>query len=714
CRLCSALCGIVARVENGRVVAIDGDPDNPLYEGYACSKGRQIPAVMNSPQRLLRSMKRQSDGSYAPIDTQQALDEIAARLEKIIRQYGPRSVAIFSGGYTQIYAHQYSFSMALKEALDTPMLFTNATIDQPGKPIARALHGQWEAGRQSFESSDTWLLVGANPIISQWGGIPPNNPAKVLKDGLARGLRLIVIDPRRTEVARHAAIHLQAKPGEDPAILASMIRVILDEELYDRQFVADEVEGLERLVVALQPYTPEYAARRAGVPASQIVAAARLFAQAKRGCATAGTGPNMSTHGTLSEYLTLVLTSLCGRWMRVGELLPNPLALLPLPNVHAQALPRTPAWGFGEKMRVRGLQETVAGPPTSALADEILTPGPGQVKALIGMASNAVVAWPDQAKVLKAFDALELSVATDIVMSATARVSEYVIAAKTLLEVPCTTREGEVLAHYWSSGYERPYAQYTPSIVEPPADSDLLEPWELCYGLAQRLGLQLVVEGKPLDMQRKPSSDEVIALLSEGSRVPLEEIKRYPHGHIFSAEIAVQPKMSGCTERLDVGNSVMMSELQEVIAEESERDAEDAEFPYRLICRRMMHVFNSTGRHIPKLMRRSAYNPAFMNRADAAKEGIADGDMIEVNSGHACIKGIVKLTNDLRSGTISMAHGFGDVSLEDHDVRSLGSPTGRLINVERKFDPYSGIPRMSAVPVRIKLLERGAVTETST
>lgn len=707
CRFCPAMCGTLVHVDAGRVVRVEGDPDNPLFRGFTCPKGRAAPEQLADPERLLTSMKRMPDGTHQPIPTAQALDEIAGKLRKIMDEHGPRAVALFLGGYLFIYSEMLAFGTAFQQALGTPMLFHNGTIDQPGNKIAAALHGRWGGGRPPFEEADRWMLVGTNPIVSQWGGIPPNNPALVLKERMRDGLKLVVIDPRRTDVARAATIHIQPRPGEDASILAAMIHVILAEKLENKAFVGAETENVERLRAAVAPFTPDYAARRADVPAEQIVEAARLFASGTKGSVSGGTGTNMSLHGNVVEYLILCLNSLCGRWLRAGDRLPNPLAYLPLPDVKAQCLPKPPAWKFGEKMRIRGLEQSVAGMPTAALAEEILTPGEGQVRALITSSSNAVLTWPDQARTMAAFDALELSVAVDVRMSATAKMSDYVIASKLSYEVPGTTKPGEILAHYYFNGWERPYAMYTPRLVDPPEGADLIDMWEVYYELAQRLGLSLTVDGVALDMVRKPSSEELMELLSSNGRVPLDAIKAHPHGHIFDVDVRVAPRDPDCAERLDLGAKLMMDELAEVLAE-GEADEKDA-FPYRLVSRRMRNVFNSTGQHIGKLSR-PPYNPAFMSPTDLAREGLENGDVVEIDSGHGVILGIVQPADDVREGVISMAHGYGDATLDNAGFRSLGSPTSRLIPVDRNFDKVTGIPRMSAIPVRVRALEAAVPT----
>jgi anaerobic selenocysteine-containing dehydrogenase len=155
--------------------------------------------------------------------------------------------------------------------------------------------------------------------VSMWGGVPQYNPMQRLREAKQRGMRLVVIDPRRTETAVHADVFLQPKPGEDPSILAGILRVILDEGLVDEHFIETDVDGVEALRDAVAPFTPEYVERRAGIPAAQLVEAARTFAAGRSGSVTAGTGPNMAPRGTLTEYLIACIQTVCGRWLREGD-----------------------------------------------------------------------------------------------------------------------------------------------------------------------------------------------------------------------------------------------------------------------------------------------------------------------------------------------------------------------------------------------------------
>ena len=706
CRFCHSFCGIKVDIEDGKLVKVLGDIDNPMYHGYTCIKGRELAEQHYNLERLLAPVKR-VNGKSKTINPEQALDEIATKLETLIAEHGPRAVALYTGTYAFPYPAGTTMSAAFMKAIGSPMQFSSGSIDQPGKPMAVAFHGRWHAGPHPFSESDTWMLVGANPVVSKWGGIPQYNPGKRLHDALKRGMKLITIDPRVTECARRAHLHLQCKPGEDPTLLAAIAHVIIAEDLFDEAFINDDVDGFDALKQAVAPFTPEYAARRADVPAAQIIEAARIFAGGQRGMATAGTGPNMAPRGTLTEYLVLVINTLCGRWLREGEKMPNPFVLMPERRGRAQAEPKTRAWGYGEQLRVRNLADNAGGLSTAALADEILLEGEGQVKSLISLGGNPMAAWPDQLKTFEAMQRLELNVALDIKMSATAKLADYVLPPKIGLETPAMSQPNEGIWFYgFSTGFPEPYAMYQPALIQPPAGANLLEEWEVFFGLAQRMGLSLTFAGEQLDMTSKPTTDELFELICRGSRIPLDEVKRYPHGHIFDdPDITVLGKDPDCEEKLDIGNREMMAELSEVQNEPLTNHggyAGEPTFTHRLVSRRMNDVYNSSGRDIPRLVRNHRYNPAYMNPGDIDALGLHDGDVVEISSDHATILGVVEAAADIRAGVVSMAHAFGDAPEHDKDLFYIGSNTGRLTSVEHHYDPRTGMPRMSAIPVNIR------------
>ena len=714
CRFCHAGCPITVELDGDRPVRVIGNPHSPTYDGFLCRRGRALPEQLTHPDRLLHSQKRQDDGTYAPIGVEQAMDEIAARISGIVEEHGARSVALYLGTYSAPYPASGVMAGGWLAMLGSPMLFTSNTIDQPGKEVANAMLGRWRAGPDAFADSDVWMVVGGNPVVTMAGGIPSQNPGQRLGDRLAAGMRLIVIDPRRTQTAARAHVHLAPRPGEDVALLAAMLHVILDEGRHDADFVRDHVQGLDALRAAVAPFTPVVAAARADVAEADIVEAARTFADAERGLACGITGANMSGHSSLVEYLMLCLNTVCGRFLRAGDTVANPGVTLPRATPRAEAVDPRPYRDVGESVRVRGLGQSAAGMPTAALADEILTEGEGRVRVLISSGGNPVAAWPDQQRTAAAMEALDLLVQVDIKMSATASMADYVIAPKISFEVPGLSYASESIeAQSVLWGLAEPFGMYAPALVDPPADSDLIEEWELFYGLAQRMGVPLFATGlpsttatdredrrlEPLDMEHKPTTDELFALLTAGSRIDLDEIKAHPDGARFDEDIVVAPAHPEATGRLDVGNADMVAELAQVAAEP---DAAADDLPFRLISRRLAYVYNSSGRDLPSLTPdRGAYNPAFLHPDDLAELGLAEGDRATLTSAHGEVTALVAPDATLRRGLVSMAHAFGPTPGAEGDLVRDGSSTARLIGVSDGFDPISGIPRMSGVPLHV-------------
>jgi len=713
CRICTAHCPILVTVEDGTVTAITGDRESPLFEGYTCPKGRALPAIHAHPDRLLQSLRRRPDGSHEPIKSADAITEIADRVADIVDRHGPEAVALYIGSSNVPHPTLGRLAGAFLQAIGSTNAYSAATIDQPGMMVADAYHGVWLGGRTPFDTSDVWLFVGANPIISKQ--YLEENPAKRLNRAIANGTKVIVIDPRRTETARRASLHLQPRPGQDAVLLAGLLHLILREGWIDADFVKTNVEGVAELASALAPFTPEMVAGRADVPKDQLFEAARLLGTAQRGGAGSGTGAAMSSPGALVPYLLLCLTSIRGFWARAGDRVEKPNVLLPPFDARAQAFSPYPAL-TGRQMRVRNLERSVAGLPTAALAEEILTPGAGQIRALFNIGGSPATAWPDQRLARRALEDLELFVTTDVEYSPTARLADYVVATKLALETPGTTQGTEAIKYFhFGYGFALPYAKYTPAVVDTPPGADVIDDWQLYYRLGQRLSLQLKLvslygvpggyleaptDVVPLDMEREPTTDELLELMCRGSRVPLETVKRYPHGHVFEElmELKVAPADPDNATRLDVANPVVLTDLAACAHASS---APSAERPYLLIPRRENRVMNSYGQTVPGLMGGRTYNPAFMHPDDIAELGLGAGDVVKLNSEHDTIIGILESDSDLRRGVLSMSHGFGGNPGEKEDPSTVGANTNRLLRSDVRFDPITGQPAMGAIPISV-------------
>jgi anaerobic selenocysteine-containing dehydrogenase len=715
-------CGVFMEIEDGRVAGMIGDKDDPASHGYTCKRGRDIATHLYGPNRLLHPLRRTQTGELEPIAFETATSEIAERLRAIVDEHGPAAVALYSGTYA-LTPPANMLAGAFMNALGSPMSFNCGTIDQPGKFLAAALHGRWLGGNHAFMTAEAWLFIGTNPVVSGLGGIPTVNPAWHLHQALKRGIKLIVIDPRRSETASKALIHLQPVPGEDVTVLAGMIRCVLAEGLFDKAFVDENTRNLDELRRRVEPFTPEYVAKRADIPAERLIEATRVFATAATAGANAGTGSNMSPGGTLAEYLLTCLLTLCGHRARAGDPVPNPGVLVPRGPMRAQPLSPTPAWGFPPKLRTRGLSNTASGLPTAALADEILLEGEGQIRALLCLGGNPLTAWPDQIKTRAALESLDLLVVADPKLTQTARYADYVIPPKLAPEIPTITYDFEELqSHAPGWGYPLPYAAYGKALVDPPAGSELHEDWELFYHLGRELELELQVylgilrvpgdpPGRfvPLDMQRAPTTDALFDILTEGSRIPLAEVRKHAAGRVYDdADARVLPRDPNCEGHLELANDVMMAQLDDA-ARGSGIEGDDA-FPFRLLSRRQPNTLNSLSRDQAYIVRERPHHPAFMHPDDLAELGIEPGMLIAITSRRATVHAVVQGSLDLRRGVVSMSHGYG-LDLDRLGAKgdagepqpySMGNHTGALASGEFDYEePYSGIPRMSSIPVHV-------------
>ncbi len=713
CRFCHAYCPMEATVEDNRLIALEPDTSNEIYGGYTCIKGRQLIEQIDHPTRLQQSQKKQTDGSFAAIGSEQAMDEIAVQLQAILEKYGPRSIASYNGTYSYQNSAAHDVARAFHAAIDSPSYYTSVTIDQPAKvAIGPTRMGWWNGGSHMWNDSDVALIIGNNTLVSHFsipGGIPSFSPSNALRAGKKRGMKVICIDPRVTEVASRSDLHLQVRPGQDAAVVAAIIAVILAEDLHDKDFCAQHSEGLEQLKAQTLRFTPESVAAAAGIPASQIIEAARLFAAGPRGTAVTGTGPEMGPHPNLLQHLVQSLNAICGRHYREGERLPNPGVLTPAGPRAAEATGPQPQWlTDGVKSRVsKDICETTVlspyGPlkemPTAVISDEMLLAGEGQIKALICVGGNPLLAWPDQEKAHRALAGLDLLVCIDLKMSATAQMADYVLAPKLCLEREDVT----LLTDIW---HDQPYSQYTKTVVE--AQGDKIEEWEFFWAVGKRMGLAMSMANGPIDMQNKPSKFELLANITKGSRVPLQDIYNTEGGKVFDVpDVILGPANPETAGRLQLYPPGLEQELAAAFHDLSAASSKD--YPLLLISRRMKNTYNSTGPELSLLKRKGTTNPAFMHSQELAALHIADGEIVEVHSRHGAIPAVATASDDIRPGVISMSHCWGGSpdpkAKSDEKIRDIGSNTNRLIDNRENAERYSGMCRQSSIPVAVRKLE---------
>lgn len=699
CRICNTHCGMVLTLdEQNQITAIRPDKDDPVSEGFACFKGLQAVEAHAPENRVRQPLKRMPDGSFQPIGIETALDEIAERLAEIIDRDGPEAVGGYRGTGSGFNAVGCFIMDSLFEAIGTKKIFSASTIDQTAKNVAVERIGYWQAGLHHVLGSDVTLLIGTNPLVSFALTFIVMNPLKHLKEEKARGMKLLVVDPRKTETARFADIHLQPVPGEDATILAGMIREILSNGWEDQDFVNRYVDGVSELRLRVEPFTSEYVARRAGIAEADFLAMTEMFATAGRGKAMTGTGANMGPHSNLVEHLLNCLNIICGRFVREGERIAFPGALMQGYPPLCQVAPAARSFETSYKSRIGGYSQIpviVPELPTGIMADEILQPGPGRVRAFFVHGGNPAVIVPDQVKMVKALRSLELLVAVDPYLTPTAKLADYVL--PTLLQyeradLPCWQYEG-----YWQS-----YTRYTPPIAKPADGMEIVPDEYVFWGLAKRLGKQMAFLGAPMAMDTPPSTDDFLEVVAKRAQRSLEEIRRHELGQFFEdKELYALPGESDA--RFTLASPEVMEEITELsrepIVEESlTRDGVAA--THRLIVRRQRHMFNSIGRALPNTHRRVPRNPAFINPDDLQELGLADGDRIRVTSATASVEAVATADPTLRSGCIAMSHGFGELP-DENRYDQHGVAVNALLTTDSGLQSINAMPRMTAVPVSI-------------
>lgn len=705
CRACGASCGVRLTIaDDQRIVDVHGDKAQPLSLGYLCFKGTQAEEMHHGPDRLLHPMRRSLNGSFERTNSSTAFDEIALQLRDIIARDGPDAVAVMAGTMSYMNTTGHTIYKDFLRAIGSEQNFSVATIDQSAKIVSYERLGAWGAGVQDLDLSDVVLLIGTNPVVAHTtNGLMTTNPTRRIKEAKARGVKFICIDPRRTESAHYADLVLQPLPGNDAAIVAALIRIILEEGWHDAEFCARHVghSGLDRLREAVAPFEEAFVERRADLQPGQIRSVAELFARDnKRGAAFTATGPSMGPFSNLMQHLVDTLNVICGRVRRAGDrAVVNPRE--PQRAIYAEVVPPSRSWLGKPPSRIRGVRHLIGGERMSGtLADEILTPGQGQIRALIVDGGNPVQCMPDQRHVIEAFKSLELLVVIEPRMTATARLAHYIIPPK----LPYERADLPIYAPGYPLQHDS-YQQYTPAVITPPNNSNVVDAWRVYWEIAARLGVQIAYDGRhPLNMRNAPSTDDLLALSLHDAAVGLKELQQFPSGKIFDLPHSqVQPARPGNDGRFDVMPDDVAEEclhLQHSTAPCDGQALNGRAFTHLLSSRRLRDVLNSIGTTLPSTRTRLTTNPAFLNPNDMLAFGLHDGEPIAITSAHGSVQAVVQSDPDLRPGVINLAHGWG--GLPDDD--GPGTCVNLLTDDATDVQSINAMPRMSCVPVNIEKL----------
>lgn len=705
CRNCSALCAMDLQVEDNRIIAVSGDGTASPYGAYMCVKGRNSVEFHSDPARLTESVKADGQGGFSPIDGEQALDEIAAKLNELLAQYGPRSIALYhgTGAYRSVLGGQLEKSFL--SALGTPNLFSTMTIDQSAKWVTMGRMGVMASGKPAMEDIDLAVVVGNNPVVSHqtypFAAGESGAPGKSFMRAQARGMKLVVVDPRRTETARLADLHIQPRPGEDAALFAGVAHILLRDQSYDLDFCQRHVSELADLQRAVAEFTPARVAQRCDIAVDELETLAAWIGGAKRAFVGSGTGPSMSIHSNLNDHMIEVVNALVGGYRRSGDRVRNPGTLSPK-TVVEMAIPPTRSWERGPKCRSADIGPLFGEFPTALLPDEITQPGEDKIRALIVFGGDPLMALGDPEVALPAFRDLDLLVCLDARINETGKQAHYVIATSQPFERHELSIPGDGL-------YPRAFAQYTRPAVHPPAT--VMHDWAFFWGVAARMGMPLTLkywsygrdfdaieDGLPLDMETPPDPEAMFRFLAKNSRVPFDDLLAHPEGvQPDIPQQVVKPAPEGHGGRLSLCPPDVADELAGVLTESAVVDDK----PYSLCCRRILESMNSAFRDSPRTRRRYAVNWAYLHPDELATLGLEVEDEITITSEFGAIRALVKADPGLRRDVISMTHLFGDLLSDAHPRDQGGSNVGRLTSLRRFLEPINYMPRFSGVPVSV-------------
>ncbi|MBV1687545.1 molybdopterin-dependent oxidoreductase [Novosphingobium sp. G106] len=709
CRNCSALCSMEIDVEDGRMVRARPDGTASPYGAYLCPKGMAAVDFHNGAEnRLLHSLKKQPDGTFSTIDAEAALDEIGAKLKALYEEHGPRSIAVYhgTGAYRSVLGNL--FERAWVAALDTPNFFSSMTIDQSAKWVTMARMGVMASGRHNFRDADCALLAGGNPVVTHQGApfavAETGAPGKAFEAARARGCKIIIVDPRRTETARYADLFIQPVPGHDAELFAAIAHVMLREGWYKAEFVEKFCIQLDELRAALAPFTPEMASARADVPVEQIKLAAKWLGEAKRPLAGSGTGPSMSTHSNTADHMIEVVNVLAGGYRRAGDRIRNP-GVLKVKDTYELAVSPTRSFEHEPKCVSVDTGLLVGEFPTALIPREIAADSPDRIRALVCFGGDPLMAVGDPAFARAGFDKLELLVSLDCRMNATAEMADYVIATTQPFERHEISVPGD-------GSYPEPFVQYTRPVVGRPGA--VIDDWEFFWSVSARMGVPLtfkywnyglrfqdIPDGLPLSLTDKPDPEDLCRFLAKDSVVPFDEIKANPSGVRPAVEPRfVKPGPPDAPGRLELCPPDVAAELAALAGEAPEQG-----FGYRLTCRRVLHALNGAFRESKEARRRFPVNYAHMSPEDMAADGIAEGDTIEIASEFGAIRTLAKSEARLRRGVISMTHMFGPLHGSGDPVADGGANVGQLTSLTERVEPINFMPRYSAVPVNVRLVE---------
>ncbi len=695
CNLCEAICGLRITLEDGVVTGVRGNPDDPLSRGHICPKGVAIADIHADPDRLRRPVRRVTDASgetsWQEIGWDEALDLAADGIADAVNRHGRQALGIYLGNPNVHSLGSMTHGTAMVRGLRTRNTFSATSVDQlPHQLVAHLMYGhQLFLPVPDIDRTSYFLVFGANPMASNGSLMTvPDFPGR-LRELKARGGRMVVFDPRRTETARVATEHHFVRPGTDAHVLLAMVQVLVSEGLTRPP---SYVEGLDAAVAAVADFTPERAEAASGVPAEEIRRVAREFAAADGAVAYGRVGVSTHAFGTVCQWAVQLLNLLTGNLDRVGG------AMLTTPAIDAVGAGLI---GRGHhdlwRSRVRGLPEFAGELPVAALREEIETPGDGQVRALLTLSGNPVLSTPDGAALDRALGGLDFMVAVDIYVNETTRHADVILPPTTALERDHYDLVFHLLA-------VRNTARFTPAVLEP--EKGALHDWqiyrELARRTARRLDARLPLRRRLTQRARLSVSPTVLIgllLRRGGSGVTLRRLRANPSGVDLGPLRPDQlpDRLPNRDHRVDAAPELVLADLDRLRAQPVPGPEQ-----LLLIGRRHQRDCNGWMHNAERLTRGRPRHQLLMNPGDLVDRGLTDGAVVTVSSRVGSVQVEVQASDDLMPGVVSLPHGYGHGRPGTRMSRAAEVP-GASINdlTDPTLLDVSGNAAFSGVPVTV-------------
>ena len=725
CPLCEATCGLELTLSEGGIDRVRGDADDVFSHGFICPKGASLKELHDDPDRLRTPLVRVG-GELRPASWDEAFAEIDRRLGAIWDEHGRQALGIYLGNPSAHNLSVLTYGRVLVKALQTRNIFSASTVDQYPKQMASAL--MFGTGSTvavpDVDRTDHLLILGANPLASNGSLLTAPDMRGRLRAIRARGGKVVVVDPRRTRTAREADEHHFIRPGTDALLLFALVHTLFDEQLEDLGALVPHVAGLEEVRELASGFAPEEVADACGIAADDIRRMARELAAAPRAAVYGRIGTTTQRFGTTASWLVDVLNVVTGNLDRPGG------AMFPRPAAGSSNTTGEPGHGRGAAFgrwhsRVRGLGEVFGELPVACLAEEIETPGDGQIRALLTIAGNPVVSTPNSERLAAAIDDLEFMVSVDIYVNETTRHADVILPAPSPLQ----------RSHYDLAllGFAvRNVSNYSPPALEP--DPQVPQEWEtllrlggiatgqgpnadvaaidrfVAYEVARRQSTDPSsgLHGRDPDellaeVQPRVGPERILDLQLRGGpyRVTLAELEAAPHGIDFGE---LEPRMPEVlrtpTGVIELAPEALVGDVARLHA----ALAEPVNGAMTLVGRRELRSNNSWMHNLPTLVRGKQRCTALVHPDDASRLGLVDGEEAVVRSRAGEIVVPVEVTDDVMPGVVSIPHGWGH-DLPGVSLSVAGAHAGTNSNVladELVVEPLSGTAVLNGIPVELE------------